>query len=88
MWITTRISLLQSKRNLGEIVVVATAANNSRRSGGAFNVYVVSVCVGRCEVLMAVAIEVLVCWVMTHATVKVVTLGSQEWPIFIFGVGW
>ena len=36
VWITTRISLPQSTRNLGEIVVFATAANISRRSGGAF----------------------------------------------------
>jgi hypothetical protein len=52
------------------------------------NVYVVSVCFGRCEVLMVVEIEVLVCWVVTRATAQVVTLGSEEWPFFIFGVGW
>jgi len=34
VWITTRIALSQSTRNLGDIVVVATAANISRRSGG------------------------------------------------------
>jgi hypothetical protein len=37
VWMTTRISLPQSTRNLGEIVV-ATAANISRRSGKALRV--------------------------------------------------
>jgi len=52
------------------------------------NVYVVSVCVGRYEVLTVVEIEVLVCWVMSHTAAQLVTLGSEEWPIFIFGMGW
>jgi len=48
----------------------------------------VSVCFGKCEVVMVMESEILVCWVVTHATAKVVTLGSEEWPVFIFGVGW
>jgi hypothetical protein len=37
VWMTTRISLPQSTRNLGEIVVVAAAANTSRRFGKALS---------------------------------------------------
>jgi len=39
VWITTRIALSQSTRNLGDIVAVATAANISRRSGEAFKLW-------------------------------------------------
>ena len=52
------------------------------------NVCVVSVCAGRRKVVMVVESEILVRWVVTHTTAKVVTLDSEEWPIFIFGVGW
>ena len=51
------------------------------------NVYVVSVCVRRCAVVMVVESEILVCWVVACATAMVVSLGSEEWPVFIFGVG-
>jgi hypothetical protein len=37
---------------------------------------------------MVVEIEILVCWVVTHAAAQVVSLASEEWPFFIFGVGW
>jgi hypothetical protein len=57
-------------------------------TGRGINVYVVHVCVGSCEVLVVVEIEILVCWVVTHTTTKVVTLGSEKCPIFIFWVGW
>ena len=52
------------------------------------NFYVVSICVKGCEILMVVEIEILVCWAMIYATACVVTLGSEEWPSFIFRVGW